>query len=431
MCIFGGYKTQTVIQIANVLSSLERKVISLKGLRTYFAALSLLASREAAKRVREKKRGGAKPENRFLISELTGATGLPSAQVKKALRSLESAGLILFSESEIHFEKALLEGAEELLLLLSGRRSPKRPIPIPRTALRFLAKSNKASTIKTTLAYILRGLTITRSGEIRAAGSVKATWISNAMNLSERSVRSARAELLELGFITGDEGSTQRKLNRTGAYFTVNLAWRGLKKPFTEAQESRGGSEGAIKSPVAEGGPETSSVMGRVLFAPPMVKNTAIFAPPYKDKKTLNRIKNQKTHPQRLNPSGVCIANKFGKEGEGTKTRHDSGSSPSIHDVRLEDLRSFGRVEELYRQAVKHRLIEGSEANAINFIAAAARATSVSGDAPRIFMGIIRAKLWHHISSKDEDRALSALRNYRRENPERFTANMFKCTKHV
>ena len=98
---------------------------------------------------------------------------------------------------------------------------------------------------------------------------------------------------------------------------------------------------------------------------------------------------------------------------------------PNIRDVRAEDLRSFGRVEELYRQAVKVNLNEPTEANAINFIGAAARARELAnlgriGDGPRVFMGIVRNKLWSNISQSDEDRALGALRRYRGENPDRF-----------
>jgi hypothetical protein len=44
----------------------------------------------------------------------------------------------------------------------------------------------------------------------------------------------------------------------------------------------------------------------------------------------------------------------------------------------------------------------------------------LEGDAPRIFMGIIRGKLWKNITAADEDRALGALRRYRAENPDRF-----------
>ena len=77
-------------------------------------------------------------------------------------------------------------------------------------------------------------------------------------------------------------------------------------------------------------------------------------------------------------------------------------------------------MEELYRQAVKIKIIEATEANAINFIGAAARATRVEGDAPRVFMGIIRGKLWKNISDADEDRALGALRRFRADDPDRF-----------
>ena len=57
---------------------------------------------------------------------------------------------------------------------------------------------------------------------------------------------------------------------------------------------------------------------------------------------------------------------------------------------------------------------------AINLISAAARAARVGGEPPKVFMGIIRRKLWNHIAQADEDRALTALRKYRANNPERF-----------
>jgi len=93
---------------------------------------------------------------------------------------------------------------------------------------------------------------------------------------------------------------------------------------------------------------------------------------------------------------------------------------PNIRDVRVEDLKNFGRVEELYRQAVRVKLIEASEAGVVNFISAAARAARVTGDAPRVFIGIVKRKLWNHITAQDEDRALGALRKFRAYNPDRF-----------
>ena len=52
MCIHGGYKTQTVTQVANLISSYDAGEITLRALRIYLAALVSVASREAAKRSR-------------------------------------------------------------------------------------------------------------------------------------------------------------------------------------------------------------------------------------------------------------------------------------------------------------------------------------------------------------------------------------------
>jgi hypothetical protein len=65
-------------------------------------------------------------------------------------------------------------------------------------------------------------------------------------------------------------------------------------------------------------------------------------------------------------------------------------------------------------------LIEPTEVGVINFLAAAVRAKAVPGNAPRVFMGSIRKKLWGDITQADGDRALSALRRYRESNPDRF-----------
>jgi len=416
MCIEGGYKTQTVAQLANVLFAYDAGEVNLKAVRVYLAALVSVASREAAKRsrVRVKRRGDITP--RFLIGELSRLSRLSESSVRKGLRALKKVGLLSFGESEILFETLPLEGSLELQSELSGGRPVLRPVPLPRTLLRFLAKCSKASTTKTALAYAVRGLTLSRKGEVTGKGSIKATTISRAMNISERSARSARAELLELGFITDDEGSLQRKLNRTGAYFTVNLSWR---EPRSLKGNTRGASVGAIKGPAAEGPPPLecnravySSPVISANFAPPKVQNCSNFAPPYKDKKTPYGSKNQETQSSSLKTSGVCIAN-GGRGGGGLP-------APNIRDVRGEDLKSFGRVEELYRQAVRVKLIEASEAGAINFISAAARAARVTGDAPRVFIGIVKRKLWNHITQADEDRALTALRKYRADNPQRF-----------
>lgn len=405
MCIKGGYKTQTIIQLANLISAFDANRISLKAFKLYFACLVIVSAREAAKRSKPRAKRQGKVTPRYLTKELSKLTGYPLARIRGELRALEAAKLIHFCESEITFTETPTLESHQLKDLLAGSRSAARPIPLPRPLLRFLAKSSKASTIKTALAYCARGLSISRRAEITGKGSVKATWIAQALGLSERSVRAARSDLLEFGFITDDEGSFQRKLNRDGAYFTINLSWNG--KTDSKRVIHREGSEGAIKSPVAERVPVDNSFVADPYFAPPGAQNCSNFAPPYKDKKTPYGSKDQKTLSAAQKPTGV-----FKNGGE--------GKPPSIRDVTFDDLKSFGRVEKLFFQAVKTGLIDGTEVSAINFIGAAARALNVQGDSPRVFMGIVRKRLWHHISQADEDRALRALRRYREDDPDRF-----------
>ena len=191
----------------------------------------------------------------------------------------------------------------------SGRRSPKRPVPIPRPVLRYLSKCEKKSVALTLLAYLFRGLSISRrGGVIKNAGSVKASFIAEATFQTVRSVRSARKVLLELGIITPDVGSTQLKLNKTGAYFTIDTLWR----PKVIGAE-----------PV-----DNSQAASAQISSPPIIKEDN-FSPPYKDMKTslVKEYKNQRTLDEPKNPTGVFKKNNKIKK-------------PDIRNIEPDDLRS-------------------------------------------------------------------------------------------
>ena len=277
MSIFGGYKTQTVIQLANVLSALKTKNITLRQVRIYFACLVITAAREAAERSREDKKQGSKITPRYLLKELNKLTGCPMLRIRGELKKLELAGLLCFSESVIVFTETPLPGSHDLKETLSGGRSSARPVPLPRTVLRYIAGCPKSSAIQTMLAYCLRGLSLSRKGEISCNGTAKASWIADTLGLSIRSVRSSRAELIELKFITDDENSYQRKLNRDGAYFSINLGWMGAEKVVLEPKE--GTLEELKEEPKTVGNspPECHQI------APPLAQNCRYLAPPYKD----------------------------------------------------------------------------------------------------------------------------------------------------
>ena len=179
-------------------------------------------------RQRAKSKKPAQPLARYQINELGRLTALPQATVRRSLKALHRAGLLTFAENIIVFTKTPLPGSEDLLETLSCGRSPKRPIPVPRSLLRFLAKNSKPALTKTVLGYVLRGLSLSRTGEVTSKGTAKISWIADTFGLSERAVNYARRELIQLGWISADTGSFQRKLNRDGAYFVINLDWRPI-----------------------------------------------------------------------------------------------------------------------------------------------------------------------------------------------------------
>jgi hypothetical protein len=397
VCPKSGYKAITGIELLNAISLLRCGEISFRAFRAYLASFSLLAIREAASRVRLKNREKRGLVPRYRISELSRATGASKSETRRDLELLKGKNLLLFSEGEIRIQKKQLTGTEELTGLV---RSPSRPVPVPRNIIRFLARSKKRSVALVSIAYMLRGLSIDRnSGEVRGKGTAKALWIADLTGLSLRSVRSARAELIALGWITDDEGSTQWKLNRDGAYFVINLDW---EKPEQAARANGRGENGRPTQ-------KTDEPM-EVDFAPPAVKNCGNFAPPYKDRKTSSNeeIKNQKALTDQK-PTGVF--SKTGKER----------GKPSFRDVQTQDLWNFSRVEELYFQACALGILEDCEASALNFLAAAVRARNVTdGDPVRVFLGIVRRGLWHHITQAEEEQARRALLHYRDKYQDRF-----------
>ena len=365
MCIHGGYKTITPVQTANCLVALDQKLISYRAFRVYFAALALVAVREAA--ARDSKRKGRKPREgvRYQLSQLSSVTGLNEKAVKKELKSLRVASLLAWAEGAVAANANPIAGSEGVLEALSGKRSPFRPIPIPRAVLRFVARSGKASVGKTVIAYAVRGLSIDREGAgVHSSGTVKASWIASVFGLSLRSVKSARKALIGSELITKDTGSFQRKLNRDGAFFRFNCNWSGEKK-----------------------------------FAPLGAKSRVIFAPPYKYKKTSYEFKNQKTQSAALKPAGVCKAN---------------AEKPDLRDVRREDLKTVPRVGELFRQGVAAGWAKGSEAEFLNWAAAAIRANAARvRDPVRVFVAIVRQRRWDLITQAQEDKARAVIRRYR------------------
>jgi hypothetical protein len=285
--------------------------------------------------------------------------------------------------------------------------------------LRFLADNSRLALGKVVIAYVLRGLTIApRTGELGAKGTVKSSWIAETFDLSPRAVRYAQESLRRLDWIGKDTGSTQRKLNRDGAYFVINLNCRfqsaanpkektmNQPPPTTTTPPLAASIPSVTAQPVNDADPLVIRHKACQPFAPLPAQNCRPFAPPIEDKETsYRRIKHQETHSAEA--AGVC-------------TSQGKSIPPRLERILREDLGRMSRLEALFSQATQRGWLVPSEANALNFLAAAARATLVGYDPPRLFATLVRRELWSHITQAQEDMARSSLMRYRETHPDAF-----------
>jgi len=365
---------------------LQQEQIDHQAVRVYVACFVLVAVREAAKRSRRRRGERPRELNRYWVNELERLTRLSPRTVRRGLRQLSAAGLVRFAEGEIVFATQTLPGSESLQAALAGRRSPRRPIPVPRSMLRFLARNRAEALTKVVIGYLVRGLSIARrTGELNPRGTVKASWIAETFGVSQRAVKYAQAMLRSLGWICKDTHSRQRKLNRDGAYFTIDLEWEfKAREPVVKSDKS-----------------VTNIALPLLEIAPP-------FAPPKEDRETSYEDQHQQTLA--TEPDGV-------DEVKGSKMRLPP---PSLRRILPEDLHRFDRMELLHRQGVAQGWINDSEAMALNFLAAAVRAREHGKDPVRLFVAIVRRGLWSHITHAQEEQARRALARFREEDPDRF-----------
>lgn len=384
-----GYKTLTPIQLGNLLHALYARQLPWLAARVWLACVELVAIREAAKRVRRLRRDRRVVQSEFQRGELETLTGLNARSVARALGRLQRIGLVEFKATAVTLSELPMPEAGETIRDLAGGRSARRPVPVPRTVLRFLAEQETAALGRVMLGYICRGLSIDRvGGALREAGTVKAGWLADTLGLSLRSVRYAQAELRELGWIGKDTGSKQWKLNRHGAWFCINLEWAPVAKSGVAFETG----EGALDCvPIARPTPESCTPV----------------APPKEDRKTPSESKDRRT------ASGLCKTEakpnpKISPPKSATLPR------PTLRDIRREDLHSESRLRELFAQAIAKGWVKNCQADALNFFGAAVRARNAgNGDPVRIFVSLVRRRLWNHITQAQEDEARRTVQRHR------------------
>ncbi len=251
--IDGGYVFISKKSLGDLNAQIStRKLSAIEG-RGTLAFLEMQSIRRTAAAIRSRSQKRTKLIPNYNAKEFSRLTNLPLRVASKIFKKVSA---VEFNPKE------------------SGKL-----IPVPRRVIRFLAKCQKRSTLLVLLTYLERGLSLDK-GKIKSAGTAKASLISQKTGLTIRSVRTARKELLKLGLITPDTTKYQRKLNKDGAYFTINLLWN--EKDSSERGTSGKVRPGIIKNPEAETVPVDNSFRPNTKISLPPSKNSSQISPPYR-----------------------------------------------------------------------------------------------------------------------------------------------------
>jgi hypothetical protein len=349
----GGYCLISVGAMLACWQAYRDGQLKYRDVRVWFAAHEMVARRCMLAQGRLAAYG---------IEELTRLVGgVGGEYLRVSVRRLEACGLISWSNSAVKFPKIECDESRD-----------RRLVPVPRRTVRFLAGCKRPAVTATILGHLMRCVYM-RKGECSAKGTCKASWIAQTFGVSLRSVKAARKELAEMGWLDVTESDHWHR-QRWGGTAVVNLAWSGLRKQKRQSES-----------------------------APRPGLSTTESAPPDIKQETPSESRYQNlTSPER---PGVK------REGE---------EKPSIRNIKPEDLLRFSRTEELYRQAVAAGWVKHSESQALNWIGAAVRAKTVAGDPVRVFAGIVRKNLWRYVTQEQEDHARRALSRYREHRPEAF-----------
>jgi hypothetical protein len=428
----GGYQLIPAVQLALAWWAYHQDLIRLADLRVWFACWEMRARRC---------RLPSPLPRRFGMNELAKLTGLSPRRLKAAIRRLEAARLLSWSETAVAFTLAA-----EALAGLDGDgfrrffdRIPNhdRKVPVPRRILRMLAAGCRPAMIATIVGHLLRCLYL-KGGTFQAIGRVKASWIVEVFGVGLRRVKEARKELVAMGWLI-PLPSPQWAMNRHGALVRIDLAW----------SRRDGGATGADTPPPAS--------ISCSEMAPPAPPAGPEMAPPSSsDEEPLWGDKNQE--PTTGGPSGFSLTQPGEKTADDGRLSRDAApvsgpattapamespaprstmdrpadarpatvpGKPDLRHVVPEDLADTGRLLELYAQAVAAGLVAASEWGRLRFVAAAEHARAIGTKNPSgLFASLVRAGMLHFATEGDETAASVRLRRqlYGEASPARSAA---------
>ena len=382
----GGFILISVTQLIMAWTALKDGHIGLRELRVWFALFEMKARRCGAK-------DDQTPE--FGIDELRGLVGGEGGEaLRECLRRLKAAGLIrTLTKESIELASTLDElnfDANPVREALDKIPNHDRLVPVPRRVVRLIAGGARRTLIATLIGHMVRCLYY-RKGMVHPAGAVKASWVADVFGVSERRVHEQRQHLIELRILLPLD-TPQQVLNRYGQWVVWNLDWSPIAQATlpTEVKPKEGRAGEPIPSepspPPVEPSPPPAEI------PPPIV------TPIEKTPKPLRELETRK--PASGGPAG------FSKTDREEKT-----PEPTLRNVQPEDLRDPVRLMTLHGQATTEGAISNSEADRLNFFAAANHARVIGSiNPPGLFVRIIRSKLFGFLTQADEDAARAQIR---------------------
>jgi hypothetical protein len=356
----GGFQFISVVQLCMVWQAYHTAVIRKRDVRIWFAAHELVARRCKLK-------PGQQPT--YTCEELSQVVG-GEGEVSASLARLQACGLLRWDPQAVSFPSHPTpeHSFVRLPAMLAQIPNHRRQVPVPRRLLRFIAGGCRRAVLATILGHLFRCLYY-HQGQCKPEGLCKASWIAEVFGISVRSVKDGRRHLEELGVMLRAE-TPHWVRNRYGQKMLMNLQWAGPPARTTAPGEP----------------PE---------FAPLPAVSTTEFAPPDSNRKL---------------PTGTEYQKPGGGGPSGTSHKEKTLGPPTLSHIVPEDLRDTGRLLALFAQATQQGLIEASEYERLQFVAAAEHARAVGEASPcGLFMYIVRNQLWQYITQDQEEAARQRL----------------------
>ena len=179
----GGYQLIPAIHLALAWWAYHENFIRLADLRVYFACWELRSAPPRPLPPAPPLRAGR---------ACAKLTGLSHRRLRAAIRRLEAARLLAWSDSDVAFpdssEPFALLGTDGFRRFFDALPNHGRRVPVPRRILRLLAAGCRPALIATILGHLLRCLYV-KGGAFQPVGRVKASWIAEVFGVGLRRVK--------------------------------------------------------------------------------------------------------------------------------------------------------------------------------------------------------------------------------------------------